>query len=86
MVTSVPLAPFTPGTLTGWLSGERVGLTTGWLCVRYPVDVNFFLADFRLSPLLKHVRKVVGGFGKKSCVTTGVRKLGNSCASPTAMI
>ena len=41
---------------------------------------------FRLSPLLKHVRKVVGGFGKKSCVSTGVRKPGNTCASLTAMI
>ena len=29
-----------------------------------------------LSPLQKHVRKVVGGFGKKSCVSTGVRKPG----------
>ena len=26
---------------------------------------NLFLAYFRLSPLLKHVRKAVGGFGKK---------------------
>ena len=26
---------------------------------------TFFLAYFHLSPLLKHVRKVVGGFGKK---------------------
>ena len=34
----------------------------------------FFPAYFRLSPLQKHVRKVVGGFGKKSCVSTGVRK------------
>ena len=36
----------------------------------------------------KHVRKVVGGFGKKSCVSTGVRKPGNTvtCASTTAMI
>ena len=38
----------------------------------------FFLAYFRLSPLQKHVRKVVGGFGKKSCVSTGVRKPGNT--------
>ena len=43
-------------------------------------------AHFRLSPLQKHMRKVVGGFGKKSCVSTGVRKSGNTCASPTAMI
>ena len=33
-----------------------------------------------------HVRKVVGGFGKKSCVSTGVRKPGNTYASPMAMI
>ena len=41
---------------------------------------------YTLSPLQKHVRKVVGGFGKKSCVGTGVRKPGNTCASPTATI
>ena len=29
-------------------------------------------------PLQKHVRKVVGGFGKKSYVSTGVRKPGNT--------
>ena len=46
----------------------------------------FFPAYFRLSPLQKHVRKVVGSFGKKSCVSTGVRKPGNTYASPTAMI
>ena len=46
----------------------------------------FFLAYFCLSPLQKHVRKVVGGFEKKSCVSTGVRKPGNACASQTAMI
>ena len=46
----------------------------------------FFQACFHLSPLQKHVRKVVGGLGKKSCVDTGVRKPGNTCASPTAMI
>ena len=45
-----------------------------------------FPAYFRLSPLQKYVRKVVGGFGKKSCVSTGERKPGNTCASPTAMI
>ena len=32
----------------------------------------FFPAYSPLSPLQKHVRKVVGGFGKKSCVSTGV--------------
>ena len=33
---------------------------------------------------MKHVRKVVDGFGKK--FRTGVRKPGNTCASLTAMI
>ena len=46
----------------------------------------FFPAYFRLSPLQKHVRKVVSGFGKKICVSTGVRKPGNTYASPTDMI
>ena len=48
--------------------------------------LTFFPVYFRLSPLQKRVRKVVGGFGKKSCVSTGVRKPGNTWASPTAMI
>ena len=47
---------------------------------------TFFSAYFRLSPLLKPVRKVVGSFGKKHCVNTGVRKPGNACVSPTSMI
>ena len=41
----------------------------------------FLPAYFRLSPLQKHVRKVVGGFGKKSCVSNDVRKPGNICVS-----
>ena len=31
-------------------------------------------------------RSVNGGFGKESCVGIGVRKPGNTYASPTAMI
>ena len=51
-------------------------------------SMHLFLARriFRLSPLQNHVRKVVCGFGKKSCVSTGVRKPGSTCASPSAMI
>ena len=48
---------------------------------------TFFPAYFRLSPLLKHVRKVVDGFGKKivlvlvwECQET------HTCTSTTAMI
>ena len=33
---------------------------------------TFFPGYFHLSPLQKHVSKVVGSFGKKSCVSTGV--------------
>ena len=47
---------------------------------------TFFPMYFSLSPLQKHVRKVVCAFRKRSCVSTGIRKPGNTCASPTAMI
>ena len=47
----------------GWLSGERVGPDGCKFDTR--LRRTFFPACFRLSPLLKHVRKVVGGFGKK---------------------
>ena len=40
-----------------------------------------FPAFFHLSPLQKHVRKVIGGFEKESCVSTGVRKPGNICVT-----
>ena len=43
--------------MTWWLSDPRLRRT-------------FFLAYFRLPPLLKHERKKVGGFGKKSFVST----------------
>ena len=42
---------------------------------------TFFLEYFRLSPLQKHVRKAFSGFGKKSCVSTCVRKPGNTCVT-----
>ena len=44
------------------------------------------IANKKISVFEETVRKVVGGFGKKSCVRTGVRKPGNTCVSPTAMI
>ena len=59
--------------------------STRWALSKW-LRLTFFPAYFRLSPLQKHVRKVVVGFRKKSCVSTGVRKQGNSCVSPTAMI
>ena len=38
---------------------------------------TFVPVPFRLSPLI-HVRKAVSGFGEKNCVSTGVRKPGNT--------
>ena len=69
-----------------WLSGERDGLMTCGCEFDPRFSRTFFSVYFSLSPLQKHVRKVVGDFGYKSCVSTGVRKPGNTCASPTAMI
>ena len=43
----------------------------------------FFPAYFRLSPLQKHVRKVVGGCGRKSCVSIPVWESQETYASPT---
>ena len=65
--------------------GSAVGVLDSWPggCEFDPrLRRLFFPAYFRLSPLQKHVRKVVGGFGKKSCVSTGVRKPGKHiCAT-----
>ena len=47
---------------------------------------TFFLVYFFLLPLQEHARKVVGGFGKKNCVGSSVRKPGNTCDSLTAML
>ena len=66
--------------------GERVRLVTWWLQVRSPVEATFLFGVSSPLTSAKHVRKVVGGFGKKSCVSTGVREPENTCASPTAMI
>ena len=45
------------------------------------VDKDKFVAGVR-EILHENCQK----FGKKNCLSTGVRKLGNKCASPTAMI
>ena len=53
----------------------------GLLCLLIQSLVHTVPND-KILPVQKHVRKVVGGFGKRSCVSTGVRKPGNTCASP----
>ena len=70
-------------------AGSVVSMSDSWPggCEFNPrLRRTFFPAYFRLPPLQMHVRKIVRGFGKKSCVSIGVRKPGNICASPTAMI
>ena len=67
------------------LSGEHVRLMTWWCEFKTPLRRNFFLAYFRLSPLLKNVRKLVSGFGKK-VVLVLVWESQETCASLTAMI
>ena len=44
---------------------------------------TFFPGYFCLSSPQRYVRKVISGFGRRSCVGTGVKKPGNT---PTAMI
>ena len=70
----------------GWLSGERVGLVTRWLRVRDPVEANFLSGVFSLPTSAVACEKSSLWLWKESSVVTGVRKPGNTCASPTAMI
>ena len=64
---------------TRWFSVDRVGLMTWWLWVRDPVEAKFLSGVF--SPLTsaeaceKTSRWVCG---KEICVSTGVRKPGNT--------
>ena len=55
-------------TLLGWLGVEHVKLMTWWFEFNTLLRQAFFPAYFSLPPLLKHVRKVVSGFGKISKV------------------
>ena len=48
----------------GWLSGVS-DLRSGSCEFETQLRQAFFLAYFRLLPLLKYLRKVVSGFGKK---------------------
>ena len=48
-------------------------------------NVSYSIHAKPLGPI-PNERKVVGGFGKKNRVSTGVRKPGNTYMSPTTMI
>ena len=60
------------------LSCECVGLMNWWLRIQHQVEANFLSGVF--LPLTSEARE------KSSCVSNGVRKPGNTCASLTAMI
>ena len=62
----------------GWLSSEHVWLMTWCLRVRYLVEANFLYVVF--SPLAAEAyEKSSWWLWKESCVSTGVRKPGNTC-------
>ena len=61
------------------------GLKAWWLFETW-LRWTFFPAHFPLSPLLKACEKSSRWLWKESSVITGVRKPGNTCASPPAMI
>ena len=69
-----------------WSSGERVGLMIRWLWVRYPVEANIFSGVFSPLTSAEACEKSSRWLWKESYVSIGVRKPGNTCASPTAMI
>ena len=55
------------------------------MCVTDHYDMTL-AAKVALNPNKTNESSLLGGFRKKSCVSTGVRKPGNTCASLTTMI
>ena len=68
----------------GWFSGECVLLMTWWL-VRDPVEANFLSGIFSSLTSAEACEKSSQWLWKESCVSTGVRNPGNTCASPTTI-
>ena len=64
----------------------RVGLMTWCLFVRGPVEANFLSGVFLPLTSAEALEKCSRWLLKESCVSTFVRKPGNTYASPTAMI
>ena len=82
IAVSLFLVPYRPG----WLSGECVRLMTWWLWVRSQVEATFLSGVFSPLTSAEACEKSSRWLWKKSSVSTGVRKPGNTYASPTAMI
>ena len=76
LLTSLFFDLLRPDRLAQWLACHS---SPGGCEFDTPLRRTFFPAYFCLSPLQKYARKVVGVFGKKSCVSTGERKPGNMC-------
>ena len=70
----------------GWLSGNRVRLMTWWLRVRDLLEANFLSWVFPPLTSTEACEKSSRWLWKEIRVGTGVRKPGNTCASPTTMI
>ena len=51
----------------GWLSGDRVGLVTWWLGVRYPVEANFISGVLAPLTSAEACRKSSLWLWKESC-------------------
>ena len=65
---------------------EHVRLMTWWLQVRDLVEVKFLYGIFLPLISAEACEKSSRWLLKEIRVSTGVRKPGNTCASPTAMI
>ena len=84
--TSVYVASFNVFSPPGWLSGEHVGLMTWWLRVLDPVAAKILSGVFSPLTSAEACEKSSQWLWKEICVSTGVRNLGNMCASPNPMI
>ena len=70
----------------GWLSGERVVLMTWWLLVLVPLETEFLSDKYLPLTSTEAYEKSSQWLSKEICVSTSVRKPGNTCASPTTVI
>ena len=60
--------------------GLRVGLVTWWLRVRDPVEAKFLSGVFSPLTSAEACEKSSLWIWKEICVSTGMRKPGNTCA------
>ena len=78
LIGSLQLKSYSEIAPPGWLSGERVGLMTWWLWVRSPIEATFLSGVFSPLTSAEACEKSSRWLWKESCVSTRVRKPGNS--------